>query len=66
MDVGDRLVMFTDGILDSMAGGSLEEKEACLLAAAQETEMNRIWQRLGVSEEAAPDDMTCLIVEREN
>ena len=49
MGTGDRLVMFTDGILDSMAGGSLEEKEACLLNAAQETEMNRIWKILGVS-----------------
>ncbi len=66
METGDRLVMFTDGILDSLAAGSLEEKEACLLDAAAQTDMSRIWKSLGVAEEAAPDDMTCLVVEREN
>jgi serine phosphatase RsbU (regulator of sigma subunit) len=66
MQTGDRLVMFTDGILDSLAAGSLEEKESRLLEAAKQTQMSGIWQSLGVAEEAAPDDMTCLVVEREN
>jgi serine phosphatase RsbU (regulator of sigma subunit) len=63
---GDRLVLFTDGILDCMGDGSLDDKEARLLAAATETEMDKIWQALGVNENAAPDDMTCLTVERES
>lgn len=63
---GDRLVMFTDGILDCMAEGNLDEKEARLLRAAEETEMDGIWQELGVTEGAGSDDMTCLIVQRES
>jgi len=66
MASGDRLVMFTDGILDCMAEENLDDKEARLLRAAEETEMDRIWQALGVTEGAGPDDMTCLIVQREN
>lgn len=66
MATGDRLVIFTDGILDCMSEGNLDEKEALLLSAAEEIEMDKIWQILGLSEGAGPDDMTCLIVQREN
>ena len=65
LDVGDRLVMFSDGLLDAMDNESLSEKEERLLQAAVYPEMDLIWQSLGINEGAVPDDMTCLTVRRE-
>jgi len=65
MEIGDRLVMFSDGVLDAMGSGGLDEKEARLLDAAACTGMDAIWKSLGVNQRAAPDDMTCLTVKRE-
>ncbi len=68
LDVGDRLVIFSDGVLDALEGMSLSQKEAALLqAAASSSDMNSIWRSLGVDPTAqAPDDMTCLTVRRES
>jgi len=64
---GDRLVFFSDGVLDAMDGMDLSQKEAVLLRAAGESaEMDAIWAKLGITEDAVPDDMTCLTVRRES
>jgi serine phosphatase RsbU (regulator of sigma subunit) len=65
MQVGDRLVMFSDGVLDAMGDGGLADKESRLLEAAACNGMDAIWKSLGVNQRAAPDDMTCLTVKRE-
>ena len=65
LDVGDRLVMFSDGLLDAMDNESLSEKEERLLQAAVYPDMDLIWQSLGINEGTVPDDMTCLTVRRE-
>ena len=62
---GDRLVVFSDGVLDAMADMNLEEKEARLLVAAEREPMDEIWQALQLREAAARDDMTCLTLVRE-
>lgn len=63
--VGDRLVMFSDGVLDAMDRSKLSQKEAVLLtAAAASSDMAAIWRELGISESGVPDDMTCLTVRR--
>jgi sigma-B regulation protein RsbU (phosphoserine phosphatase) len=68
LDVGDRLVVFSDGVLDALDNMDLTQKEAQLLqAAAGGRKMDGIWQSLGVDTAAqAPDDMTCLTVRRES
>ncbi|MDH3643219.1 MAG: SpoIIE family protein phosphatase, partial [Gammaproteobacteria bacterium] len=65
---GDRLVVFSDGVLDALDGMDLSQKEALLLeAAANDGDMNSIWHAMGVDPSAeAPDDMTCLTVRRES
>ncbi|TNF87065.1 MAG: hypothetical protein EP301_07470 [Gammaproteobacteria bacterium] len=63
---GDRLVMFSDGVLDAMEDVDLDSKERRLLEAAAETGMDRIWEKLGLMEGACRDDMTCLTLVREN
>ncbi len=64
---GDRLVLFSDGVLDAMDGMELSQKEAVLLRAAGESaEMEAIWGKLGITEGSVPDDMTCLTVRRES
>ena len=62
----DRLVLFSDGVLDAMDDMPLEEKEARLLAAAPADGMDQIWQRLSLVEGASRDDMTCLTLVREH
>jgi serine phosphatase RsbU (regulator of sigma subunit) len=65
--VGDRLVLFSDGVLDAMDSANLSQKEAVLLtAAAESSQMDAIWRKLGLSEGVVPDDMTCLTVRRES
>ncbi len=63
---GDRLVLFSDGVLDAMEDDGLAAKEGRLLAAAVEAKMDDIWQSLSLVENAARDDMTCLTLVREN
>ena len=74
LNVGDRLVIFSDGILDALDEADLSSKEARLLKAAvppdggKETKvgyMDRIWQSLDLGPgRSIPDDMTCLTVQR--
>lgn len=69
LGVGDRLVMFSDGVVDVLDGDDLEAKEQKMLeAAGGGTDVEGIWKSLSVSFSQAdkPDDMTCLMVQREN
>jgi sigma-B regulation protein RsbU (phosphoserine phosphatase) len=68
LDVGDRLVVFSDGVLDALEDMDLSQKESCLLqAAASQNGMDSIWQALGIDvSNDAPDDMTCLTIGRES
>ena len=68
---GDRLVIFSDGVLDALDEPDLSKKEERLLkAAAQKGKsakvgyMDGIWQSLDVERGSIPDDMTCLTVQR--
>ena len=68
--VGDRLVMFTDGVLDALSGKSLAEKEQTLLRAIAENDsVDGLWRFLELAEgedAQGPDDITCLTVARES
>lgn len=69
LDIGDRLVMFSDGVLDAMADGDLTMKEQRLLQAAGESDgIDAVCERLGMNFGVSnkPDDMTCLLVQRES
>lgn len=63
---GERLVVFSDGVLDAMGDMPLVEKEARLLVAASRSNMDEIWQALELEEAMSRDDMTCLTLIREN
>ncbi len=63
---GDRLVLFTDGVLDAMDDMDLDAKEARLLEAAVGQNMDEIWRSLALKEGSSRDDMTCLTLVREN
>jgi serine phosphatase RsbU (regulator of sigma subunit) len=63
---GDRLVLFSDGVLDAMGDMNLDGKEARLLEAAVAEGMDQIWQELALQSGASRDDMTCLTLVREN
>jgi serine phosphatase RsbU (regulator of sigma subunit) len=63
---GDRLVLFSDGVLDAMGDQDLDDKEARLLDAAAADGMDEIWHRLSLEGSASRDDMTCLTLVREN
>ena len=67
VDVDDRLVVFSDGVLEMLDEPDHDSREQRLLAAAQAADnIADLWQILGVDTEgAAPDDMTCLILGRE-
>jgi serine phosphatase RsbU (regulator of sigma subunit) len=62
---GERLVLFSDGILDAMDDVSLSQKESRILEASAKETMDEIWQTLHLQEAAARDDMTCLTLVRE-
>ena len=65
---GDRLVMFSDGVLDVMGAGDLAGKEQRLLRAATEGgSVEEMWSLLDMDLNVGnrPDDMTCLVVQRE-
>ncbi len=63
---GDKLVLFSDGVLDAMEDMDLDAKEARLLAAATAEGMEEIWENLSLTTGASRDDMTCLTLVREN
>lgn len=68
LEVGDRLVVFSDGVLDALKGMNLSQKEELLLqAAVSKGDMDSIWESLGIDlARQTPDDMTCLTVRRES
>jgi len=63
---GEKLVMFSDGVIDAMDDLELSQKESRLLDAAEKEDMDEIWRALNLPEAAARDDMTCLTLVREN
>ena len=63
---GERLVLFSDGVLDAMPDDDLKGKESRLLDAAEKQCMDEIWQTLRLAPAAARDDMTCLTLVRES
>jgi phosphoserine phosphatase RsbU/P len=69
LEVGDRLVMVSDGVLDALPGDDLTARERVLLGAAAAGDgVNDIWRALALEVEAenSPDDMTCLMLQRES
>lgn len=69
LGAGDRLVMFSDGVMDVMGAGNLAEKEQRLLeAAGLGASAEQMWSLLDVDSNVSnrPDDMTCLLVQRES
>lgn len=67
IEPGDRLVLFSDGVLELLGEESLDAKEKRLLRAAAESDrLDDVWTSLGlVPEQQGPDDMSCLIISRE-
>jgi phosphoserine phosphatase RsbU/P len=68
LGAGERLVMFSDGIMDAMGPGELAAKEQRLLRAARDgASVEDMWRLLEptFSNDVEPDDMTCLVVQRE-
>ena len=67
LKVGDRLVIFSDGVLEVMADKKLEDSEQTLMKIALEHEqLDDIWGDLCSGDDVVnPDDMTCLVVSRE-
>lgn len=65
---GDRLVMFSDGVMDVLDAEGLTAKEQRLLGAAGGDTVDEMWSSLGMdfSVDNRPDDMTCLMVQRES
>ncbi len=70
LSVGDRLVILTDGVLESLPHKSLEDKERHLLEVIRDNEsVEELWCALELAdtEEAhGSDDVTCLMVTREH
>ena len=69
MEGGDRLVMFSDGVVDAMGDQDFREKERRLLRAASEGgNVEEMWNLLDIDFNVGnrPDDMTCLLVQRES
>ncbi len=67
IEPGDRLVLFSDGVLELLGEESLDAKEKRVLQAAAESDrLDDVWTSLGlVPEQQGPDDMSCLIISRE-
>ena len=69
MQAGDRLVMFSDGVVDVMGDEALADKEQRLLKAAGEGgSVDEMWSLLNIDYHVGgrPDDMTCLMVQMES
>ena len=62
----DRLLVASDGVLEMLGSVPLEQKEQLLLtqAAAPFDEVGSFWEALGIGTEAAPDDISTLVVQR--
>ena len=67
LDQGDRLVIFSDGVLEAFPGLELTDKEHHLLTVAKSADsMDAVWNGLGLDAASeVPDDMTCLLLGRE-
>lgn len=62
---GDRLTICSDGILEVLDGKDLSAREQRLMALAQEhDDVDGLMESAGVESQAAPDDVTCLVVKR--
>ncbi len=63
----DRVVVFSDGVLEVVEGEGLQQRERALrLAAAQSTNVEEIWEALNLDvEQFGPDDASCLVITRE-
>lgn len=70
LDAGDRLVIFTDGVLEVLPSGPLVQKEQAIAAAVEAHErLESLWRALGLSwdeRSQGPDDITCLTITRES
>jgi len=69
LQAGDRLVMFSDGVMDVMPSSDLAGKEQRLLSAAQAgSNVEEMWSLLDMDLNVGnrPDDMTCLLVQKES
>jgi serine phosphatase RsbU (regulator of sigma subunit) len=69
MTSGDKLVMFSDGVMDTMAGADLAAKEQRLLeAATRGGNVEEMWSLLDIDFNVGsrPDDMTCLLIQKES
>ncbi|MFW6094361.1 MAG: PP2C family protein-serine/threonine phosphatase [Pseudomonadota bacterium] len=69
LEPGQRLMMFSDGVLDAMSEADLAAKEQRLLRAARECDsVDAVWHALDMDFETfnRPDDMSCLLVQRES
>ncbi len=66
---GDRLTMFTDGVLEALSGQSLADKEQALVAAAaQHSGLDGLWRHLELTDSEdmhGPDDIACLMLARD-
>ena len=65
---GDRLVAFSDGVLEVMREIDLAAKEQRLIDAARDhgPDIEAIWRSIGIGNGSpGPDDMTCLVIARE-
>ena len=69
LEPGDRLAVFTDGVLDVMPDGPLAGKEAAIVSAVKQHEsLDTLWPSLGLASDESshgPDDITCLTITRE-
>jgi serine phosphatase RsbU (regulator of sigma subunit) len=67
LNEGDRLVIFSDGVLELMNDADLATKESRLVSAARDNiEIDDLWTALDLnSSRASPDDVTCLTVTRQ-
>ena len=63
---GDRIVVFSDGVLEMLGDRDLAAKEALLIETVQaHKDLNSIWSALDLDgPQASPDDVTCLTVLR--
>ena len=67
IEPGDRLVLFSDGVLELLDEKNLDAKEKRLLAAAAAGDrLDEVWAALGLLPgQQGPDDTSCLIISRE-
>lgn len=67
LEPGDSVVAFSDGVLELMHDDGLPAKEARLVecSGAAAPDIDGLWKGLGIAPDTpAPDDVTCLVVQR--